>query len=109
MSIRAWIAVVLIVLGALVVAVSIFGLFRLRDALERIHAAALTDTLGLLLIVSGLAILCGFSAHTLKLLLLIVIWWATNPVSSHLLARMELITARDIEPDDMTGEGEQEL
>lgn len=109
MSIRAWIAVVLIALGALVVAISILGLFRLRDALERIHAAALTDTLGLLLILAGLAVLCGFTAHTLKLGLLLLIWWATNPVSSHLLARMELITGRDIEPDDMEGEGEQEL
>ena len=35
--------------------------------------------------------------------------WATNPVSSHLIARMELITGRDVEPDRMKGEGEQEL
>ena len=109
MSIRAWIAAVLIALGALVVAISILGLFRLRDALERIHAAALTDTLGLLLILAGLAVLCGFTIHTAKLVLLLILWWAVNPVSSHLLARMELITGRDIEPDDMEGEGEQEL
>ena len=36
----------LILLGTLVVAISILGLFRFRDALERIHAGAVTDTLG---------------------------------------------------------------
>lgn len=109
MSIRACIAVILILLGTVVVVISVAGLFRLRDALERIHAAALTDTLGMMLILAGVALLCGLSAHTLKLALLLIIWWATNPVSSHLIARMELITGRDIEPDDMEGEGEQEL
>ncbi len=109
MSIRAWFATALIVLGALVVVISVLGLYRFHDALERIHAAALTDTLGLILIVGGVAVLCGFGAHTLKLLLLIVIWWVASPVSAHLIARMELITGRDIEPDDMEGEGEKEL
>ena len=109
MTVRIGIAMVLIALGMLVVAVSILGLFRFRDALERLHAGALTDTLGLLLMVSGLAVLCGFTSHTLKLFLLLVILWLTSPVSSHLVARMELITGLDIEVDQLTGEGEQEL
>lgn len=109
MNIRAWIAVVLIVLGAVVVVISVLGLYRLKDALERIHAAALTDTLGLILIVAGLVLLCGITVHSLKLLLLVIIWWVTSPVSAHLIARMELITGHDIEPDDMEGEGEQDL
>lgn len=109
MTIRIGVAMVLIIVGVLVIALSILGLFRLRDALERLHAGALTDTLGLLLIVAGLAVLCGFSWHTGKLVLLVFILWATNPVSSHLIARMELITGRDMEPDQLKGEGEQEL
>ena len=109
MTVRMGVAMVLIALGMLVVAISILGLFRFRDALERLHAGALTDTLGLLLMVSGLAVLCGFTSHTLKLFLLLVILWLTSPVSSHLVARMELITGLDIEVDQLTGEGEQEL
>lgn len=109
MTIRIGIAMVLIALGLLVIAISILGLFRLRDALERIHAGALTDTLGLLLVLTGLVVLCGFTAYTLKLTTLLVILWVTNPISSHLLARMELVTGRDLDPDQLTGEGEQDL
>ena len=109
MTVRTGIAVVLISLGVLVVAISILGLFRLRNALERLHAGAVTDTLGVLLIVAGLCVLCGLTVHTAKLLLLLVVLWTTNPISSHLIARMELITGFDIEPDKLDGEGEREL
>ena len=109
MTLRIGLAIVLMSLGAAVILISVVGLFRLKDVLERLHAGALTDTLGVLLIVAGLAVLCGFTVHTAKLVLLVVILWATNPVSSHLIARMELITGRDVEPDRMTGEGEREL
>ena len=109
MTIRTVLAMALIALGLLVIAISILGLFRLRNALERIHAGALTDTLGVLLVLAGLVVLCGFTTHTLKLAVLLVVLWLTNPVSSHLLARMELITGLGKDPDRLTGEGEQEL
>lgn len=109
MTVRIGIAMALITLGVAVIAISILGLFRLRDALERLHAGALTDTLGLLLVAAGLGVLCGFTDHTVKLAVLAAILWATNPVSSHLIARMELITGRDIDPDRLEGEGEQDL
>lgn len=109
MNLRIILAVVLIALGLIVTAISILGLFRLRDALERIHAGALTDTLGVLLILAGVALLCGWSVHTLKILVLLVILWLTSPVSAHLVARMELVTGRDLDPDQLTEAGEQEL
>ncbi|OUQ80186.1 monovalent cation/H(+) antiporter subunit G [Flavonifractor sp. An100] len=109
MTVRIGLAIVLITLGILVIGISILGLFRLRDSLERLHAGALTDTLGLLFVGAGLAVLYGFHWATAKLILLWIILWATNPVSSHLIARMELITGRDMEPDRLSGKGEQEL
>lgn len=109
MTLRVSIAVLLISMGLLVIAISVFGLFRLRDALERIHAGALTDTLGLMLVVGGIVTLCGITVHSGKLLLLLALLWFTNPVSSHLLVRMELITGRDIDPDELEGKGEMEL
>lgn len=109
MTIRIGIAMALIALGVLAIAISILGLFRLKTALERLHAGAIADTLGVLLIVAGLCVLCGWTGHTAKLVLLLVILWLTNPISSHLIARMELITGLDIEPDELEGEGEREL
>ena len=109
MTIRAAVAMALIAWALVVIAVAILGLFRFRDALERIHAGAIIDTLAVLLVLTAVALLCGFTAHTVKIVILLVILWLTNPVSSHLIARMELITGLDNDPDLLTGEGEQEL
>ena len=109
MTIRIAIAMLLIALGVLVTAVAIYGLFKYRDALQAVHAGALIDTLGLLLILAVVAVLCGFTNTTLKIAVLLFILWTTNPVSSHLITRMELITGRDIDPDNLTGEGELKL
>lgn len=109
MTIRIGIAMLLIALGVFVIAVAIYGLFKYRDALQSLHAGALIDTLGLLLILAGVVVLCGFTNTTLKIAVLLVILWLTNPVSSHLITRMELITGRDIDPDKLTGEGELKL
>lgn len=103
MTLRVAVAVVLLVLGLFVLCVSVLGLFRFRDVLDRLHAGALADTMGLLLTLGGLMVLCGLTAHTGKLLLALVILWGTNPVSAHLIARMELYTGRDMDP-----EGERE-
>ena len=43
------------------------------------------------------------------LVLLVVILWAGNPVSAHLIARMEVITGLGMEPDHLQEKGEQEL
>ena len=109
MTLRTGAAMVLIGLGLAVVVMSVLGLFRFRDALERLHAGALADTMGLLLVLAGLGVLCGLTSHTVKLAVLLIILWLTTPVSAHLIARMELITGRDLEPDRLEGEGEREL
>lgn len=109
MTIRMGIAMLLIALGIFVIAVAIYGLFKYRDALQSLHAGALIDTLAFLLIMVGIALLCGFTNTTLKLVVLTIILWIMNPISSHLITRMELITGRDVDPDHLTGEGEMEL
>lgn len=107
MTVRTVIGAALILAGVAVALVAVLGLFRFRDVLERLNAGALADTLGVLLALAGLAVLCGWTAHTAKLVLVLAILWATNPVSAHLIARMELFTGRDLDPEHMeTGERE---
>ena len=105
MTVRSFAAVCLLALGVLVVVIAAVGMFRFRRTLELLQASAL----GLLLILAGLALLCGFTVHTAKLVLLVVILWAVNPVSAHLIARMEVITGLGMEPDHLQEKGEQEL
>ena len=85
------------------------GLFRFRRTLDLLQASALADTLGLFLITAGLLVLCGFTVHSAKLILAAVILWTVNPVAAHLIARMEVLTGLELDPDQLPGEGEQEL
>ena len=76
---------------------SVVGVYRFRYVLNRMHAAALGDTLGILLIVLGLAVIGGFSFTSLKILLLVVLWWLSSPVASHLISRLEVTTNQELE------------
>lgn len=99
----------LLALGVLVVVIAAVGLFRFRRTLDLLQASALADTLGLFLITAGLLVLCGFTVHSAKLILAAVILWTVNPVAAHLIARMEVLTGLELDPDQLPGEGEQEL
>lgn len=109
MTIGAIVGVALVCLGVMVVLIAALGLFRFKETLDLIHAGALADTMGVFLVLAGVMVLWGLTVVTAKLILALVILWVTNPVSAHLIARMELITGRGIEPDQLPGEGEQEL
>ncbi|MBR4343836.1 MAG: monovalent cation/H(+) antiporter subunit G [Lachnospiraceae bacterium] len=87
-TIQIVIADVFLTIGALLCLISTIGVFRMKFVMNRMHAAAIADTGGLFFIITGLVILCGFTFMTLKLLLLVVIFWITSPVSSHLLSNM---------------------
>ena len=90
MATKEIIACVIIGIGVLIILLSTMGLFRYKYVLTRMHIAAQSDTMGLLLIVIGAAIIMGMSFATLKLLTIIVFYWITAPVSSHIVANMEL-------------------
>ena len=109
MTARTIVGAVLLALGVLVVVIAAIGLFRFRRTLDLLQASALADTLGLFLVIAGLAVLCGFTVHTAKLILASGILWAVNPVAAHLIARMEVLTGLELDPDQLPGEGEQEL
>ena len=99
-------AVALICFGLFSVCVSTVGLFRYRYVLNRMHAAAITDTLGVLFIMGGLALLCGWTLTTVKLGMIIVFMWLAGPVVTHLIAKMELLTERDVDAEAPHEEGE---
>jgi len=106
---RIILAVALMSFGLVSVCISALGLFRFHCVLNRIHAAAVTDTLGVLGILLGLAILCGLTVMTLKICVIIVFMWLAGPVVTHLIAKMELLTERDIDAEAPCEEGEQLL
>ncbi|MBR1671809.1 MAG: monovalent cation/H(+) antiporter subunit G [Fretibacterium sp.] len=105
------IAALLILSGLFVLGVATLGIFRFSTMLNRIHVAAKCDTLGALLVLAGLMVLAGWSVLSLKLLLAIVFLWLSNPVASHLVARAEVRTCRNLEElcDFLELDGDGEL
>lgn len=93
------IAAVLIIGGLLILALAVFGVFKFKYCLNRMHAAAMVDTLAALCILGGMAVLNGFTFPSLKLCLIIFILWMTSPVASHLVCQLEVVTNPEIEEE----------
>lgn len=82
--------------GMCVFLIELDGVFHLKYVLNRMHAAALGDTLGLSLSMIGLMILSGLNFTTLKMALVVLFVWCASPVSSHMLARLEVATNENL-------------
>lgn len=75
----------------------IYGVFHFKYVLNRMHAAAMGDTLGISFSLIGLMIFSGLNFTTLKMALIVVLLWIASPVSSHLLAKVEYTTNESLE------------
>ena len=84
-------------IGLLILLIELVGVFRFQYVLNRMHAAAMGDTLGIGCCLLGLIIMKGFGFTSLKLLLVIIFLWFSSPVSSHLIARLEVATDEERE------------
>ena len=81
---------VVLLCGLFIFVVEIYGIFHLKYVLDRMHAAAMGDTLGISISLIGLMIFSGINFTTLKMMLIVVFLWLASPVSSHLIARLEV-------------------
>ena len=97
MSVREIIAAVCIIVGHLVFLCGTFGVFRFKYVMNKMHAAALGDTMGLFLVVLGLLILSGNIFVMAKFVLIILFFWLTSPIATHMIAKVELLTNKDAE------------
>ena len=80
----------LLLIGMGIFVLQLFGVFKFQYVLNRMHAAAMGDTLGIGVSLTGLMILSGFNFTSLKMALIIVFLWMASPVSSHLISRLEV-------------------
>lgn len=91
-GIRFLITAVCLSAGLFVLVSSVRGLFKFKYVLNRMHAAAMGDTLGILFVLLGLIVSASDLWLVAKLGLIIVFLWTANPVGSHLIARLEVNT-----------------
>ncbi len=99
MMLRYGIGTIFIVVGLLIIILAIIGIFRLNYALNRMHVAATCDTLGMLFVLVGLVFFEGISFTTLKLVCIVIFFWLSSPICSHLIAKIESQTNKNIDKE----------
>ena len=78
------------------------GMVRFPDVYTRMHAAGKCDTLGSLLVLTGLACHEGFALVSAKLLIVAAFILVTSPTATHAIAR----SARRNRLESWTSEGD---
>ena len=112
MQILEWIrfiaGVALLLIGLIIFVLQLLGVYKFKYVLNRMHAAAMGDTLGISVSLIGVILLSGWNITSLKMALIIAFLWMASPVSSHLIARLEVITNEQLEENCELPEGEWE-
>lgn len=91
-TIRYLIAAVLMLCGVIAGGVSILGVFRFHFVMNRMHCAAILDTISMAGILGGLMVATGSMAYIPKLAAALMVLWVGSPIASHLVSRMEMLT-----------------
>ncbi len=90
--IRFGLTVALTLPGLFLMAVAVVAQYRFHYVLNRMHAASMGDSLGLLLVITGLCVSQNDGWVIVKFLLTALFLWLTSPTASHMIARLELTT-----------------
>lgn len=101
----------LLVLGAFLSFVAGLGILRFPDLLTRMHAATKPQVLGLMLLMTGLAIELRSPTIALSLAIVVAFQLVTGPISAHMLSRAGYRTGKvDFEAlvvDELTADMER--
>lgn len=84
------VTVVLVCSGVFFLLMGALGLLRFPDFYTRMHAAGKCDTLGALLVLTGLAVYGGLDLTSVKILLMAFFVFLTSPTATHAMARAAL-------------------
>ena len=109
-TIRFLLGTAFILCGLAIFIIEIFGNYHFGYVLNRMQAAAIGDSFGIVLCLVGMMFYFGWALAGLKLLFVEIFLWCSSPVSSHLVAKLEAETNeyldREVKIRDLT-EGEE--
>ena len=83
---------ILIISGSFFVIVGAFGTYRFPDFWSRLHAASITDSAGVILLLIGMAVYSGLTLITFKLFVIGLFLFITGPTSTHAVANAALVS-----------------
>lgn len=103
LDIASW---VLLLGGSAFVFIGGVGALRMPDFYTRMHAASLTDTLGTILVLSGVIIQAGWSLAAIKLAAIMGFLLLTSPTAAYALANAARLSRHsENDPDHGSREG----
>lgn len=79
-----------ILAGLILMIIGSFGLLRFPDFFTRTHAASKVDTVGIVVVLFGIALIGADLFVSTKVVIVMLLIMFTNPVSVHMLARAAL-------------------
>lgn len=79
-------------LGFLFILAAVIGVLRLPDFYTRLHAQGKCDTLGVALMLGGLAVHEGLTLTSVKILAIVFFIALANPTATHALGRAALLS-----------------
>ena len=88
----------IVLAGSVFMVIGALGVIRMPDVFTRLHAASVSDTFGVGLILIGLILVGGLTLVSVKLAFLLAFLFLTGPVATHAVARAALdagVKARD--------------
>ena len=94
--VRFWMTAAALAAGLGFLAAGVIGNCRFYYVMNRVHAAGLGDTMGLLLTALALAVSADSFLSGAKMFLPVVFLWITSPVSSHFLSLIEYCKEPDL-------------
>ena len=83
---------ILIVSGSFFVVIGAVGTLRFPDFWSRLHAASITDSAGVILLLAGMAMHAGLGLVTVKLAIILVFLFITGPTSTHAVANAAFVS-----------------
>lgn len=80
-----YLSIALMLCGSGLCLIGAFGIIKMPDFITRVHASSLIDSLGAVLILSGLAVYSGMTFVSVKLMIILALLFVTGPTAIHAL------------------------
>jgi multicomponent Na+:H+ antiporter subunit G len=93
---------VLLSAGGVFVLIGGIGALRMPNLYTRMHAASVTDSIGAVLVLSGVMVQAGLSLATIKLGAILIFLLITGPTSSYALANAAILAG--FKPEEQPGQ-----
>ena len=91
---------ILVISGSAFVVIGAIGTLRFPDFWSRLHAASVSESAGMILLISGMCLHSGLTLITVKLLIIGGFVFITGPTSTHAVANAALTSGEAPESDE---------